>query len=67
MFSSKFSKYLILIKECTKDAQQYVPEYLDEIIEKNIKCLVSIAENNNEIPLFNGSIEISLEEYFNFF
>ena len=62
----EFSKYLILIKECTKDAQQYVPEYLDEIIEKNIKCLVSIAENNNEIPLFNGSIEISLEEYFNY-
>ncbi len=62
----EFSKYLILIKECTKDAQQYVPEYLDEIIEKNIKCLMSVAAVNNEIPLFNGAMEISLEEYFNY-
>ena len=29
-----FSKYLILCKECIKDAQQYIPEFLDNIIEK---------------------------------
>ena len=33
----KFSKYFILIKECTKDAQQYVPDFLDEIIKKKSK------------------------------
>ena len=30
----KFSKYLVLVKECSKDAQKYIPDYLDEIVEK---------------------------------
>ena len=41
----KFSKYFILIKECIKDAQQFVPDYLDEIIDKNLKCIKSILSN----------------------
>ena len=32
-----FSKYLILCKECIKDAQQYVPEFLDTIIDQNLR------------------------------
>ena len=59
----KFSKYLILIKECIKDSQEYVPDFLDEIIEKILNCLKSIVTPKNEIPLFNGATEINLEEY----
>ena len=62
----KFSKYLILIKECIKDAQQFVPDYLDATIEKNLKCLKSIVTPHNQIPLFNGGTEINLEEYFDY-
>ena len=62
----KLSKYLILIKECIKDAQNYIPDYLDEIIEKNLACLVSIKTSNNETPLFNGNTEAKIDEYFNY-
>jgi len=59
----KFSKYLILIKECIKDAQQFVPDFLDEIIEKNLICIKSIITPSNQIPLFNGCTEINIEKY----
>ncbi len=62
----KFSKYLILIKECMKDAQQYIPEFLEEIIEKNLNCLVSLKTPTNQVPLFNGATEISVEKYLNY-
>ena len=62
----KLSKYLILVKECTKDAQSYIPDYLDKIIEKNLACLVSIKSSNNETPLFNGNIEGKVDEYFDY-
>ena len=62
----KFSKYLILIKECMKDAQQYIPEFLDEIIEKNLNCLSSLKTPTNQIPLFNGAVETSIEKYLNY-
>ncbi|MDC0472784.1 heparinase II/III family protein [Pelagibacteraceae bacterium] len=59
----KFSKYFILIKECIKDAQQFVPDFLDEIIEKNLSCIKSIITPSNQIPLFNGSTEVNIEKY----
>jgi len=62
----KFSKYLILIKECSKDAQQYVPDYLEEIIDKNLSCLASIKTPINQMPLFNGATEIKIDKYFNY-
>ena len=62
----KFSKYFILIKECTKDAQQYVPDFLDEIIKKNLSCIKNITTPENKMPLFNGGTEINMEEYFKY-
>ncbi len=62
----ELSKYLILIKECIKDSQNYIPDYLDEIIEKNLTCLFSIKTSNNETPLFNGNTEGKVDEYFNY-
>ena len=57
-----FSKYLILSKECIKDAQQYVPEFLDTIIDKNLRCIKNILTPNNQTPLFNGGTENNLEQ-----
>ena len=58
-----FSKYLILSKECIKDAQQYVPEFLDTIIDKNLRCIKNILTPNNQTPLFNGGTENNLEQF----
>ena len=56
-----FSRYLILCKECIKDAQQYMPEFLEEIIDKNISCMKAIITPSDQVPLFNGGVEESLE------
>ena len=58
-----FSKYLLLCKGCIKDAQQYIPEFLDIIIDKNLKCIKEILTPNNQIPLFNGGAESNLEYF----
>ena len=58
-----FSKYLILSKECIKDAQEYVPEFLDDIITLNLICLKNIATPSNQVPLFNGSSEENLHQF----
>jgi len=58
-----FSKYLLLCRECIKDAQQYVPDFLDTIIDKNLICIKKILTPNESIPLFNGGIEENLEQF----
>ena len=49
------SRYLIFCKKIIKDAQKYVPEFLENIIEKNITCLNFIKYPDGQLPLFNGS------------
>ena len=49
-----YSKYLILCREVIKDSQKYVPEFLEDIIEKNLKCLNYIKTPNDQLPMFNG-------------
>ena len=62
-----FTKYLLLCHENIKDAQRYMPEFLDEILKKNFKCIKFFKTPNNEIPLFNGAFESSLELYEKYF
>ena len=62
----KFLKFLILIRECISDAQEYIPEFLELIIEKNLICLKNITTPNNQIPLFNGGTEIELFEFYKY-
>ena len=57
-----FVKYLIICKECIKDAQKYIPEFLDEIIFKSLNCLKYIKTPDNKIPLFNGGTERDFNE-----
>ena len=58
-----FLQYFVLIKEWIKSAQEPVPNYLDEIIEKNLVCLNSFKNESNQLPLFNGVTEKNLNEY----
>ena len=54
------TKYLLLCAECIKDAQKYVPEFLDIIIKKSLSCINFIKTPDNKIPLFNGGSENDL-------
>ena len=58
-----FTKYLLLCKECVKDAHQYIPDFLNTIIDKNLSCIKSISTPGNSIPLFNGGLEEDLSEF----
>jgi uncharacterized heparinase superfamily protein len=57
------SKFLVLIKECCKDAQAYTPDYLDDIVDKLIECLYSIKTPTQKNPLFNGTNEFKMDLY----
>jgi len=53
---------LILCKEVIKDSQKYVPEFLEDIITKNVICLNFIKTPNDQLPLFNGSTITKLNQ-----
>jgi uncharacterized heparinase superfamily protein len=57
------SKFLVLIKECCKDAQAYIPDYLDNIVDNLVKCLFSLQTPNHKNPLFNGASEFKIDTY----
>ena len=58
-----FSKYLIFCKEVIKDSQKYIPEFLEDIIEKNLNCINYIKTPNNCLPLFNGATSNELTTF----
>tara|TARA_B100002052_G_scaffold77769_1_gene70759 strand:- start:24130 stop:25776 length:1647 start_codon:yes stop_codon:yes gene_type:complete len=58
-----FLQYFVLIKEWMKNGQEIVPEYLEDIIEKNLVCLNSLNNPLKKLPLFNGSTEKNLENF----
>ena len=61
-----YTKYFLLIKEVIKDAQKYVPDNLENTLEKNLKCLKQITTPANSLPLFNGSVEDDLTNFYDF-
>ena len=61
-----YTKYLLLIKEAIKDAQKYGPDFLEEILEKNLECLKRITTPLNSLPLFNGTIENDLSNFYDY-
>ena len=61
-----YTKYFLLIKEVVKDAQKYVPETLESMLEKNLECLKQITTPNNSLPLFNGSVENDLTSFYDY-
>tara|TARA_B100001029_G_scaffold179584_1_gene189721 strand:- start:1430 stop:3076 length:1647 start_codon:yes stop_codon:yes gene_type:complete len=58
-----FLQYFVLIKEWIKNGQEIVPEYLDDIIEKNLICLNSFDNSSKNLPLFNGSTEKNIKNF----
>ncbi len=57
-----FFKYFIFCKEAIKDSQKYVPEFLDDILKKNLNCIHYIKTPDNQLPLFNGAVSLSLDQ-----
>ena len=58
-----FTKYLLLCQESIKDAQIYLPEFLDDIIKKNLACIKFLKAPNNQFPFFNGCSENDLSNF----
>ena len=58
-----FLQYFILIKEWIKNGQEIVPDYLEDIIEKNLICLNSLVNSSKKVPLFNGVTEKNLDDF----
>ncbi len=61
-----YTKYFLLIKEVIKDAQKYVPDFLDNTLKKNLECLKQITTPINTLPLFNGSFEDDLTSFYDY-
>tara|TARA_Y100001970_G_scaffold269905_1_gene363136 strand:- start:19624 stop:21273 length:1650 start_codon:yes stop_codon:yes gene_type:complete len=61
-----FLQYFVLIKEWIKSGQENIPDFLEQIISKNLICLNSFHNSNNKIPLFNGSTERELGNLFEY-
>ena len=57
-----FSKYLIFCKEIIKDSQKYIPEFLEDIVEKNLNCIHFLKTPNDQLPLFNGATSFNLRQ-----
>ena len=55
-----FAKYLIFCREILKDSHKYIPEFLEDIIEKNLNCIHFIRTPDEQLPLFNGASTIKL-------
>ena len=56
-------RYLILIREWLKEAQEPIPDFLNEIIHKSGKCYSMLSCSNKQFPLFNGATEINCKDY----
>ena len=57
-----FAKYLIFCKELIKDSQKYIPEFLQDIIDKSLNCIHYIKTPDNQLPLFNGASTVHLNQ-----
>ena len=56
-------KYLILVREWHKEAQKFIPDFLNEIISRCGSCYAMLSCSNKQFPLFNGATEINYKNY----
>ena len=56
-------KFLILIREWFKEAQESIPEFLDQIIYKCGNCYNFLSNSHKRFPLFNGASEFDYSGY----
>ncbi len=57
-----FSKYFIFCREIIKDSQKYIPEFLEDIIKKNLNCIHYVKTPDAQMPLFNGAVSINFNQ-----
>ncbi len=57
------TQYLLLCHENINEAQEFVPEFLSEIIQKNLLCIKFFKTPDDKLPLFNGSSENNLNHF----
>ena len=57
------TRYFLLCNEFIKDAQKYIPEFLEKIIEQNLSCIKLIKTPEEKVPLFNGGSETDLSSF----
>ena len=58
-----FTQYLLLCHENINEAQEFVPEFLSEIIQKNLLCIKFFKTPDDKLPLFNGSSENNINHF----
>ena len=58
-----FTQYLLLCHENINEAQEFVPEFLSEILQKSLLCIKCIKTPDEKLPLFNGSSENNLSHF----
>ena len=58
-----FTKYLLLCFEIIKEAQKPMPEFLGEMIKKNLTCIKFIKTPAEKSPLFNGGSDNLLNDF----
>ena len=58
-----FTQYLLLCHENINEAQEFVPEFLSEIIQKNLLCIKFFKTPDDKLPLFNGSSENNVNHF----
>ena len=58
-----FTQYLLLCHENINEAQEFVPEFLSEIIKKNLLCIKFFKTPDDKLPLFNGSSENNVNHF----
>ena len=58
-----FTQYLLLCHENINEAQEFVPEFLNEIIKKNLLCIKFFKTPDDKLPLFNGSSENNINHF----
>ena len=58
-----FTQYLLLCHENINEAQEFIPEFLSEIIHKNLLCIKFFKTPDDKLPLFNGSSENNVNHF----
>ena len=58
-----FTQYLLLCHENINEAQKSMPEFLNEIIQKNLLCIKFFKTPDDKLPLFNGSSENNVNHF----
>ena len=59
-------KYLIMIRAWLKEAQEIIPEFIDDIISKCGNAYNFVTNSSKILPFFNGCTEINHENFDNY-